>query len=433
MDVVEEALAHVDRNAVAALARDMIDIPSPVGGEKALAEYLAGRFRAAGLKVRLQEVEPNRFNVFGVLAGSGGGPSLLYAGHLDSAYGGDEEGIAELGPGYQPKSFVEDEWIFGLGAYNMKGGHASAILAVEALARSKPRLRGDLMIAGVVGETCHTPVARYQGARYRGCGIGARFMVANGVSADMCVIPEPTSNRIAVTSGGYVYFELTTRGSAGATYKRGGRIGGLNRNSNRQRDAIEKMLDVIPRLKAWGDNYAARREYQGEPSGYAEVIAIEGGHPFRPTKRACACRLYFEVGTMPGERASDVVEGVKERARALSARDPDLDIEVNVVQSAHGAEVSPEATVVTALAQAHERTWGAPPEITWDGWYADTAPLTQAGIPAVCYGPQGRSRSGGHGYDREGEHVNIGDLAHGAEVFVRMAADVCMRERVAGK
>ena len=64
-------------------------------------------------------------------------PTLMYAGHLDSAYGGDEEGIRDLGPGYQPKSWVEGEWIFGLGAYNMKGGHASAILAVEALARTK--------------------------------------------------------------------------------------------------------------------------------------------------------------------------------------------------------------------------------------------------------------------------------------------------------
>jgi acetylornithine deacetylase/succinyl-diaminopimelate desuccinylase-like protein len=311
----------------------------------------------------------------------------------------------------------------------MKGGHAAAIMAVEALARAKARLAGDLMIAGVVGETCHVPVARYQGARYRACGVGARFMVANGLAADMCVIPEPTSKRISVASGGYVYLELTTRGAAGATYRRGGKIGLANRQKNRQRDALEKMFDVVPRLRAWGDTYAARRTFQGEPSGYADIIALEGGHPFRPTKRACACRLYFEVGTMPGDRAIDVVDGVKQLGREIKTLDPDTDIEVRVVQTARGAEVSSEETVVTALAEAHEVTWGEKPEITWDGWYADTAPLTQAGIPAICYGPQGRSRTGGHGYDREGEHVNIGDLTRGAEVFVRMAADICTRPR----
>jgi acetylornithine deacetylase/succinyl-diaminopimelate desuccinylase-like protein len=425
MSIAEDALALIDPASITQLARDMIDIHSPVGGEAALAQYLAARLCAAGLRVETREVEPNRFNVLGRLEGSGGGPSLLYAGHLDSAYGGDEEGIAELGPGYQPKSWVEDDWIFGLGAYNMKSGHAAAILAIEALARSKARLRGDVMIAGVVGETCHVPVAGYQGARYRGCGIGARFMVASGLTADMCVVPEPTSNRISVTSGGYVYFELTTRANPGATYRRGGRIAQVNTS----RDAIDKMFDVATSLKRWGAGYAADKRYKGQPSGYASVIAIEGGHPFRPTKLACACRLYFEVGTMPGEHHADVVENVRACTRELGRAASDIDVEVKVVQTAHGAEVSPEATVVTALSAAHEAVWGHTPEVTWDGWYADTAPLTQAGIPAICYGPQGRSRNGGNGYASEGEHAHIGDLTRGAQVFVRMAADVCMRDR----
>src|SRR5882757_5033751 len=181
MSMMEEAIAHIDDEKIATLTMEMIDIPSPMGGEKALAHYLAGRFKAAGLQTRLQEVEPDRFNVYGQLEGSGGGPTLMYAGHLDSAYGGDEEGIRDLGPGYQSASWRDGDWIHGLGAYNMKGGHAASILAVEAIARAKAKLRGNLIIAGVVGETCHAPVGRYQGARYRGCGIGARFMVANGI------------------------------------------------------------------------------------------------------------------------------------------------------------------------------------------------------------------------------------------------------------
>jgi acetylornithine deacetylase len=244
MTIVEDALGFVDARAMLELVTRMIDIPSPMGGEKALAGYLEERFRAAGLKTWKQEVEPDRFNVYGLLEGSGGGASLMYAGHLDSAYGGDEEGIRDLGPGYQPKSWVDGDWVHGLGAYNMKGGHAAAILAVEALARAKARLPGNLLIAGVVGETCHTNVAHYQGSRYRGCGVGARFMVANGVGADMVVIPEPTSNRISVASGGYVFLELQTRGNPGATYRRGG----VSLQVKPGEDAIEKMLQAIPAL-----------------------------------------------------------------------------------------------------------------------------------------------------------------------------------------
>jgi acetylornithine deacetylase len=426
MSMVEDALGYVDGNAVADLTMEMIDIPSPMGGEKALAEYLAGRFRAAGLQTRLQEVEPDRFNVFGLLAGTGGGPTLMYAGHLDTTYGGDEEGIRDLGPGYQPKSWRDSDWIYGMGAYNMKGGHASAILAVEAMAKAKAKMRGDLIIAGVVGETCHAPVARYQGARYRGCGIGARFMVSNGITADMCVIPEPTANRISLASGGYLFFELMTRGNPAATYRRGGSTVQIKPGE----DAIEKMLKAIPSLKEWGKEYMAKTKYHGEPAGHVNIIAIEGGHPFRASKLPCFCRLYLEVGHMPGQVHGDIIEEIATIVRKLRQQDARMEIEVQVVQSAHAAEVSADEYVVKSIATAHNAVWGARPEITWDGWYADTAPLTRAGIPAICYGPQGRARGGGAGYyPKEGEHVHVGDLTKGVHVFVTAAHDVCMKER----
>ena len=426
MSVVEEALGHIDPAGMKSLVTEMIDIPSPMGGEAELARYLEGRFRAAGLKTRLQEVEPDRFNVYGLLEGTGGGANLMYCGHLDTTYGGDEEGIRDLGPGYQPKSWVDGEWVHGLGSYNMKGGHASAILAVEALARAKARFPGDLLISGVVGETGHTNVARYQGSRYRGCGIGARFMVANGIGADVVVIPEPTSNRISTASGGYVFFELQTRGNPGATYKRGG----MSLQVKPGEDAIEKMLQAVPALKSWGENYCSHNRYHGEPAGNVNIIAIEGGHPFRPSKLPSFCRLYLEVGMMPGQDYGDIIEGVRECARGLQRETAELQIEVKVVQVAHTAEVSANEYIVRAVVKAHETVWGKPPEVTWDGWYADTAPLTRAGIPAICYGPQGRMRGGGSGYyPKEGEHVHVGDLTSGAQVFVQAANDICVQER----
>jgi acetylornithine deacetylase len=427
MSVFDDAMGHVDSEAIAKLTMEMIDIPSPMGGEKDLALYLERRFRAAGLETKLQEVEPERYNVFGRLPGTGGGPTMMYCGHLDSTYGGDEEGIRDLGPGYQPKSWREGDWIFGMGAYNMKGGHASSILAVEALARSKARLKGDVLIAGVVGETCHTPVGRYQGKRYRGCGVGARFMVNNGIAADMVVIPEPTSNRISVASGGYVFFELTTRGNPGATYRRGGATIQFKPGE----DAIEKMLKAIPSIKKWGAGYMDNTKYHGEPAGHVSVIAIEGGHPFRASKLPCFCHLYLEVGHMPGQLHCDIIEEVKQVTRELQEEDPSMVVEMQVVQTAHAAEISSDEYVVRGISTAHEQVWGERPEITWDGWYADTAPLTRAGIPSICYGPQGRVRSGGTGfYPKEGEQVHIGDLTKGTEVFIRAALEVGMQERM---
>jgi hypothetical protein len=99
------------------------------------------------------------------------------------------------------------------------------------------------------------------------------------------------------------------------------------------------------------------------------------------------------------------------------------------VKIAHGGEIAAAAPLVTALSDAHEASWGQRPELTWDGWCTDSAVLLRAGIPALSYGAAGRRRNGQPGYPREGEQVNTGDLTRTAEVFVRLACDVGMRDR----
>lgn len=422
----DDVLARVDDKVLRDLTTDLINIPSPMGGERAVAEYLADRFRASGLRTWLQEVEPERFNVYGVLEGTGGGPTLMYCGHLDTTFGGDEEGIRDLGPGYQPRARVDGDWIHGMGAYNMKSGLASAVAAVEALAQARVRLKGDVMLAGVVGETSHAQVGRFQGRRYRGCGVGARFMVTNGITADLCIIPEPTASRISVVSGGYVYAQITTRGNPGATYRRGG----ATIQPKPAVDAIDRMLPIIDAIRAWTPRYVAATRYKGEVATNVSIIAIEGGLPFRPTKLAPFCRLYVEIDTMPGQSHADVLEELRRVLAEVRARDPELATDLDVVQTAFGAEVSTEEPVVRRLAAAHREVYGAEAEVTWDGWHADTAALTRAGIPAICYGPQGRARSGGSGhYPREGEQVSVRDLAKGTAVFALTALDLGMRTR----
>ena len=102
MSIVDEAMQQVEQPMTHLLV-DMINIPNPVGSERVLAEYLQTRFHAAGLATRMQEFEPGRFNVYGLLEGTGNGATLMYAGHLDSAYGGDEEGIRDLGQAINQK------------------------------------------------------------------------------------------------------------------------------------------------------------------------------------------------------------------------------------------------------------------------------------------------------------------------------------------
>jgi len=409
---LQQALDALSRDEVIKLTREVIDIRSPMGGEGPLAEYLAGRFRDLGLEATMQEVEPGRFNVISTLKGTGGGKSLMLFGHMDTTWGGDEEGVKELGPGYQPASYMEGDWIYGAGAYNMKSGLTSAIAAFEAIVRSGVRPKGDLIMACVVGETCHTQVGRYQGARYRGCGVGANFMVGNGITADMAVCPEPTSGRVSIASGGYVYFEIKISGNPGATYARGGEEIAVKPAV----DAIEKSQDVMTAIREWAPGY--------------KKAHLEAGHPWRPTKLAPFSRVYLEVDTIPGQRVLDVVKEVEELMDDCRSRDPELDLSLSVIQTPDGADVSEDEYVVGAMSRAHTAVHGTPPEVTFDSWVADTATMIRAGIPAICYGPAGRSAFGGSGYyPIEGEHANADDLHKGSQVYIHLALEACNEPR----
>ena len=55
-----------------------------------------------GLQVQWQQVEDGRANVLGTWPGEGGGPSLMFNGHMDTSYSGREPWLAGV-RGFQPE------------------------------------------------------------------------------------------------------------------------------------------------------------------------------------------------------------------------------------------------------------------------------------------------------------------------------------------
>ena len=51
---------------------------------------MRGVFDDSGSRVQWQQVEEGRANVVGTWAGAGGGPTLMFNGHLDTSYSGRE-------------------------------------------------------------------------------------------------------------------------------------------------------------------------------------------------------------------------------------------------------------------------------------------------------------------------------------------------------
>src|SRR5262249_51359916 len=119
------AAAFISADGLRSLLMDLVDIASPTGREAGVAQYLVARMRQAGMDTDLPQVEPGRPNAVGHRRGRGDGLNLLFTGHMDTSYSGDEEHLA--GEGFHPKAIYRDGWVWGLGANNMKSGLASAL------------------------------------------------------------------------------------------------------------------------------------------------------------------------------------------------------------------------------------------------------------------------------------------------------------------
>ncbi len=200
----------IDRDRLVADALAAVSIPSFTGSEEAMAAWYAGQCEELGLAVQWQQVEDGRANVLATRAGTGGGPTLMFNGHMDTSYSGREPWLAGI-PGFQPEGFEREGRIYGLGISNMKGALVAYLAAVRALGDTA--LKGDVMIAAVAGEIEKTQQGDAQGAEYRGYAAGTRHLVTHGGVADMCLLGEPTEGKVVLGHFGALWLRIRVHGN----------------------------------------------------------------------------------------------------------------------------------------------------------------------------------------------------------------------------
>jgi acetylornithine deacetylase len=399
---------QIDRRSLVESASDLVNISSPTGDEHGVAEYLARTFHELGMHVQWQEVEEGRPNVLGTWRGTGGGKTLMFNGHMDTSYSGREPWLA--GRGFRPEARVEGDHLFGLGISNMKGALACYVEAVRALQAAGVRLKGDLLVAAVVGEIEKTQWGEeFRGKEYRGYAAGSRHLVTHGGVADMCVLGEPTEQRIVLGHYGSIWLRLSTRGPFLHTAFSGGRS---------QENSILRMREVLDAVLEWIPDWQARTSYGGMP-GVVNVGAVRGGFPWRVSRTPGRTDLFLDVRVPPTMPMAEARTALGEWIRELHARFPSHGLDWEIYVSAPGAEIPEDHELVRAVDASHTEVFGRAPDRDTVRWFSDASVLTRYGIATVNYGPS----SGLPG--AEGENLEIKGLADTAHVYALTAQRVC--------
>jgi acetylornithine deacetylase len=393
----------IDERRLVDLALRLVSTPSFTGSEQAAAELMRDELDSVGLATQWQQVEDGRANVLGTWPGAGGGPTLMFNGHLDTSYSGREPWLQGI-PGFQPEGFERDARIYGLGISNMKGAVACYVEAVRALQDAGVRLRGDVLVAAVAGEIEKTQQGDAQGAEYRGYAAGSRYLVTHGGVADMCILGEPTENKLVLAHFGSLWLRLSTHGPFIHTAFSAGR---------RDENSILRMRGVLDAVLEWLPRWEQEMSY-GDVGGVANVGAIEGGFGWRVSRTPHRTDLFLDLRVPPDVPMAEARRKALEFARSLDG----VDAEVYV--TAPGAQIDEEHPLVGALGEAHGEVFGAPAERDVTRWFSDASVLTRYGIATVNYGT-----SSGLPDAELGENLAINGLVRTAEVYARAAMKVC--------
>ncbi len=410
----------IDRARLLADLDAVLALPS-VGGSTAevlVQEHLAAAWRDEGLDVDAWELdlpgltadpdfpgmEVPRTRGLGVVArvpGTGGGRTVLINGHTDVVPPGDLD--AWSGDPFTPRRAVRDgrEVIIARGACDMKAGLVAGWEAIRAIRDAGITLRGDILIAPVSGE--------------EDGGLGTFAMLRHGVTADLCIVPEPTDLDLIPANGGALTFRLTVRGLAAHASRR---LEGVS--------AIEKFTPIMAALA----DYERERNANVDPlmERWSLAYPLSIGMIQAGDWASTVPDLLTAEGRL-GVALDESVDVARERLGQVvadaCASDPWLrDHPVEVTW--WGGQFAPGRTavdepVVTDLRAVHAERTGREPEI-YGGPYGSDLRLLQGlgGIPTVQYGPGSADQA--HTPD---EYVPIDEVVTCAEVLADFLIRTC--------
>jgi acetylornithine deacetylase/succinyl-diaminopimelate desuccinylase-like protein len=183
---------------------------NPPGNERVLQEGLAADLREAGFEVDLLGAVPERPNLVARLRGSADGPVLCLLSHVDTVLATASDWTHDPWSGD-----VEDGFLWGRGALDMKSQTAAEVAAALSLAREGWRpAQGDLLVVVVVDEEVGGELGAMWICEHHPDKVRCDYLLNEGAGANFTYDGERHYG-VCVAEKGVFRFRVTTEGVAG--------------------------------------------------------------------------------------------------------------------------------------------------------------------------------------------------------------------------
>ncbi|MEA2521261.1 MAG: acetylornithine deacetylase [Actinomycetota bacterium] len=386
-EVIAQVLDRVDLDRVVGLVQEVCRIPSVLGEEGALAEYLASVMRASGFDgVELQPVLPDRPNAIGEVR-LGPGRRVVMTGHMDTKPVSHGWNVTEPFSGA-----LIDGSVYGHGVMDMKAALVCQIVAIEAVRASGLPVSGTLAMAAV--------------SDHMGDQLGS-IAYFDEYAADLCVLGELTDSQVCLGHRGRYYFDITTLGRSAHTCHKPAAI-----NANVLAAQAVLALDASkyePELEPWVVDLFG-------PETFIVPGRIYGGlAPGGPSMIPDECVIRVDARPQPGVSIEQVRAEIDRCLARAEEADPRFKADVVLADVKSGYLADPDSEVVRLMRMAVGEIRGAEPELRVENWLGDTASFGDK-VPTVIFGP------GGPPVYCPDEHLTVEDIHEATKVYAAFAA-----------
>jgi succinyl-diaminopimelate desuccinylase len=342
----------------------LVDIPSVSRDEARLAKLVADSIPRATFEERFADGE----GFFYATALRPDRPFVLLAGHLDTVP------VQDNLPGR-----IEEGWVVGLGASDMKGGLAVMLELAAWLDAEQPEREVDLGLLFFTREELSVAESPLPGV-FAAC--------PELRSCDLAVVLEPTDNTVQAGCLGNVNATLTFRGTSAHSARPWTGVNAIA-------VAVEGLyaLTRIPPLPVEVDGLT-----------FTEVLSvtrIEGGIADNVIPDRVTCRLNYRFS--PARSVESAIRNLEDVVGEVG--------ELEIVSASPAGRVAASSPLVRRLCEAGG--FGLEPKQAW----TPVAQFTEEGIDAVNLGPGATAYA-----HRKDERVAVAELARTFSALQRFVA-----------
>lgn len=373
---------NIDVEKLIKTASDLVKIESvnPPGLEEAVGNYIIDFFKKESIETKIFPVEKGRFNVVARITGKSSSSPLIFTGHMDVVPVSDKE--FSRWDTYPFSGEIHEGFLYGRGSSDMKGGLASAMVAMQQIAKEGIVPSQDVYLVATVDEE--------DGMKGSKALLNESFIG----KAQMIIVCEPTGLKICSAGKGRTYGSIKITGQTGH-----GSQGKGHNVINFARQLLNKMEEVT----------FPEYENTSYGSSFWQAVSIHAG--VEPCVVPDELELKIDARLVPNHRTSEIWNEMERIINELKIKNPGYEGKIEIIDKREGWILSTQAPIISKIKEIYD-CLHIPFETTFFAGTTDGSIFRNKGTDCIILGPGDLSC-----VHKENEKVSVQELAISCKIY----------------